>query len=513
MHRSLIAEQNNFVDPAVTDREKSKRLLFLFQLDLLPGVKGQILESKGLRDNKQRRYVNKYLKMISWAFVIFLNLGMVYYILLFALNQTEYRQDAWFKSFLLWIIADVFIVSTMMVLFSHIYLPSFLMKDVSMTRNKIAETVRKFYKKLSDGNGDRRSDFDEKDQSTFNAPQYLFLSVKLAREVLHLKEAKLIMSYESIWPKQSYKRTFEVSSQYKFSIITFISKAVSIVLTLLISSLLTFPVGIQDVILHSVGTVFIGYIIMIHIQLYNIYPMLVVVPALILCVVGNFIFLTCREVSRRRLATVKVEAMPADWKEGRDGRVVSNNYKSRKRSVIEGITIANQVQQSFEENNGQSHSSSSSSMPSDLSSLFLFDESMEDSGSSVPSKISFPLSSDSSNAAIDELEPVDNNDWRGDGLREEVEASDRSVSEELGLEGSDDESSHNTEWRAVERPWDSWTNSYRSGTSTSYYDSETDGLLNQPINYISNDNEELIGISKSSSNSYLSDEGSSPISY
>ena len=40
MHRSLIAEQNNFVDPAVTDREKSKRLLFLFQLDLLGGGGG-----------------------------------------------------------------------------------------------------------------------------------------------------------------------------------------------------------------------------------------------------------------------------------------------------------------------------------------------------------------------------------------------------------------------------------------------------------------------------------------
>ena len=36
--------------PDLSSREKTKRLLFLFQCDLLPGLSGQVLSSKGNRD-------------------------------------------------------------------------------------------------------------------------------------------------------------------------------------------------------------------------------------------------------------------------------------------------------------------------------------------------------------------------------------------------------------------------------------------------------------------------------
>ena len=49
INKSLINEKKIFTDPDMKDSEKGRRLLFLFQCDLLPGIKGQLLESKGER--------------------------------------------------------------------------------------------------------------------------------------------------------------------------------------------------------------------------------------------------------------------------------------------------------------------------------------------------------------------------------------------------------------------------------------------------------------------------------
>jgi hypothetical protein len=86
------AESANLQD--LSNREKGKRLLFLFQRDLLPGVSGKILESKGQRDNIAVQTVSWEAKAAGWAFIGLLNVGMLFYILLFALSQTVHRQGA-----------------------------------------------------------------------------------------------------------------------------------------------------------------------------------------------------------------------------------------------------------------------------------------------------------------------------------------------------------------------------------------------------------------------------------
>ena len=50
VHLSLSAEETRLEDENETNKERGKRLLFLFQCDLLPGLSGKILESKGQRD-------------------------------------------------------------------------------------------------------------------------------------------------------------------------------------------------------------------------------------------------------------------------------------------------------------------------------------------------------------------------------------------------------------------------------------------------------------------------------
>ena len=93
IHTSLMKELQFISDPLKSDSEKGKHLLFLFQCDLLPGIRGQLVESKGSRDNTRQKTVNKYVKAFCWILLILFDMAMIYYILLFALNQTEHQQD------------------------------------------------------------------------------------------------------------------------------------------------------------------------------------------------------------------------------------------------------------------------------------------------------------------------------------------------------------------------------------------------------------------------------------
>ena len=74
-------------------REKTKRLLFLFQCDLLPGLSGQILSSKGVRDNLiSSKPVSPWMKVFGYLTVLFADAAMLFYVFLFALQQSKVRQ-------------------------------------------------------------------------------------------------------------------------------------------------------------------------------------------------------------------------------------------------------------------------------------------------------------------------------------------------------------------------------------------------------------------------------------
>ena len=107
VHASLVAEAQIDKTSQRSSLERGKRLLFLFQRDLLPGVSGKILESKGQRDNVPVKFVSFHSKAVAWAFISLLNIGMLFYILLFALTQTGPRQNAWFQSFALWLVVEL----------------------------------------------------------------------------------------------------------------------------------------------------------------------------------------------------------------------------------------------------------------------------------------------------------------------------------------------------------------------------------------------------------------------
>jgi hypothetical protein len=138
------------------DLSKRKRLLYLFVRDLLDGLTGEIFSNKEARESvltlKTAR-VNARTKLISWLFIFLLNMGMLLYVYLFARTQTNARQSAWFQSFVMWIFFEIFVSSTGLVVFFHLMVPLFVFTEVSKVKQKVAQDLISFKRKIFGGPG------------------------------------------------------------------------------------------------------------------------------------------------------------------------------------------------------------------------------------------------------------------------------------------------------------------------------------------------------------------------
>lgn len=300
----------------VSSEDKARRLLFLFQKDLIPGISGKIIEAKDKRDFKKVKEVSLIYKIFGWIFLALIIIGMLFYIFLFAIGQNSSRQSAWVYSFLLWLCIEIFVVSSLLVLFTHIFLPMLAMRDVNKIKKKISEEVWKFQQS---NNSDPSSEISNSglknpENSTpaeFNAAEYFFISLRVAQDHPELKEARMLKRFKTPWPKQSFQRKHDVSKAYnkKFSAFT---RSFAIVLVFLLSSLLGTALTIQDMIIHMVTTSIVGYLILLEIQLYNKSPVLAFLPILVVLILIFSIFRFTRRDAKRKLAKVSAVTSEKD---------------------------------------------------------------------------------------------------------------------------------------------------------------------------------------------------------
>jgi hypothetical protein len=286
-------------DSDVTKHEIGKKLLFLFQCDLLPGISGKILELKGSRDSSKVKRVSYRAKVAAWTFLFLMNAGMLFYILLFALTQTGPRQNAWFQSFALWLVVEILLVSTGIVFVTHILVPSLIMKDITQIKRRLMDNIRDFNDKVNAT--DKSEAANEKEGVSFNAANFLFVSTRMAREFPELKESKIIAQFSTPWPRQSYLHVQNVSKKYskKFSAFT---RSASILLIFFVGNFLSVPPSCQDIVIHMTSTTAIGYIILIHVQLFEIFPALVILPSLVLAVLAHFVIQSSKADAKIKLA-------------------------------------------------------------------------------------------------------------------------------------------------------------------------------------------------------------------
>jgi hypothetical protein len=192
-----------------------------------------------------------------------------------------------------------------MVYLMHILIPSMVMKEVGNIKEKLLDSVALYYQNMAKGSSEgNKEGVESKDgddtmisksgeSKPFNAAKYLFLSYRMAQQYPELKVAKVISQFSTPWPKQSYQHVADVSKGYdgRFSAI---SRSASMVVLFFLTNLLSVPLGMQDMIMQMVTTTSIGYATLFHIQLYQIYPILVIVPALFLGGIIHFIVRSTR---------------------------------------------------------------------------------------------------------------------------------------------------------------------------------------------------------------------------
>jgi len=184
------------------DRQRTKRLLFLFQCDLLPGLSGQILSSKAARESACRvnRAVSWYQKGVACAVILSLNAAMLFYIFLFAIQQTKYRQNAWLQSFLLWLMTEMLFISTIVVFVVQFVVPSLIMNDISKLKRKITALLHDFRV----NNSQSIEEKETTEASAFNAADYLFVSTQIARKLPQLPVSRIILHFRTPWPRRSF---------------------------------------------------------------------------------------------------------------------------------------------------------------------------------------------------------------------------------------------------------------------------------------------------------------------
>jgi hypothetical protein len=129
----------------------------------------------------------------------------------------------------------------------------------------------------------------------------LFVSSRLAKQFPDLREAKMIAQFSTPWPRQSYLRVQDVSKKYnkKFSALT---RSASILLIFFVGNFLSVPPGIQDLMVQLGSTTAVGYVVLIHVQLYEIFPALVILPALVIALIAHFVIQSSKADAQLKLA-------------------------------------------------------------------------------------------------------------------------------------------------------------------------------------------------------------------
>ena len=116
----MHSEQEFFIANAAETDEIERRLLFLFQNDLLPSLKGNILKIKMNRNYFKRRSIKMEYKILGWIYVLGFFSFMSYYVFLFSVQKSAANQKAWALTFILSVVMDFLLISTIMVLIMEV---------------------------------------------------------------------------------------------------------------------------------------------------------------------------------------------------------------------------------------------------------------------------------------------------------------------------------------------------------------------------------------------------------
>jgi hypothetical protein len=347
--------------------EMNRRMFQLFQMDLLPGINAMIIESKQQRDRKLVRPVAMLHKALAWAFVVGLNLAIVLYIYLFAVGQSRDRQYAWFQTFIVWLVLEVFVVSTAMVYVTHFLIPSLVMRDLAKVKRRLMQTIQEYKQDLK-GRSRGGALKADREPAAFNAAEYFFVSWRMSQVFPDLPASRVISRFNTPWPHQSYLRTRSVATSYSRRFSTVMRSGIMIA-TFFVRGFLSLPPGVQDMLVSIASVVVSGNFISYIVVWYAINP---IIPILMVFAAGALLFLLVRlilakggaresdEVPTKRLVPAKADGAvsaasesyssggnaPSDAAAGGAELDGARAIKTRRQSIAEGVRLLQEMHSS-----------------------------------------------------------------------------------------------------------------------------------------------------------------------
>ena len=281
----VLDELMFFRSPNMTSAKKTKRLLYLFSKDLLQGVKGKMLQDKDKRDNPHSKTVPLWMKVAGWAFVLLFNTALLFYIMLFALRRSDHSQRAWFQSFVIWLLLEIFLVSSAVVFAKHILLPTWIMRDLQKIKERLLADIMDYRDATRRDGGSSSHLLDN--ASSFNVADYMFTSTRIARLFPDLSHSPVVLRFRTIWPPASLIVKTDVSKGYsrKYGIIM---QSLQRVVIFLITGFVQVPTSMQDMFVELVSTSGLGYVVILHLQLFDMHPILAFIPGCAIALLFHF---------------------------------------------------------------------------------------------------------------------------------------------------------------------------------------------------------------------------------
>jgi hypothetical protein len=155
-----------------------------------------------------------------------------------------------------------------------------------------------------------------------------------------------------------------------------ITKSASIILLFFVTNLLNIPATFQDMVIHMVTTTSIGYTILLHMELFGIFPLLVVGPFMVICILVHFMIQSGRASAQMRLA--KLMPAPVETKD--------NKYNKQKEEEEDRFPVDNYTAPQFTKYDKNAYRTRRQSVQAGISTLrHLVNRSDEDEDSSFDS--------------------------------------------------------------------------------------------------------------------------------
>lgn len=186
--------------------ERGFEIMIQFVQDLLGrnSAAGRIFAMKIEMDNEKLLRVRKWVKVLIVVLLVCLNGFFFFFTILRGVSKGSSWQRSYLTAWLLQSALDICVFETMQCAWFHYFIPSLARDEVCAAKAVLEETVAKAAANCTTGNQYHRHHHDEyAEEVQLNAPDYLFVSCKLAKKYPELAESFVVQHYRASLPGEA----------------------------------------------------------------------------------------------------------------------------------------------------------------------------------------------------------------------------------------------------------------------------------------------------------------------